>query len=126
VVRRASGLRSPLPAVPAYGAPRRACRPPLPTRPSPGSRALAAAAGDGGGDGRQVNHQIQLRWKLNWQVARLGALQNLDDVGGRAAVRVEQGPPSRERLFDHLVGAGEERGRDGEAERLRRLDTLRP
>jgi hypothetical protein len=85
VVRRASGLRSPLPAVPAYGAPRRACRPPLPTRPSPGSRALAAAAGDGGGDGRQ-------------------------------------GPPSRERLFDHLVGAGEERGRDGEAERLRRLE----
>ncbi len=29
---------------------------------------------------------------------------------------------SRKFLFDHLVGAGEERGRDGETERLRGLE----
>ena len=34
--------------------------------------------------GFQVDHQLELRWLLDRQIGRLGALEDLIDVGGRA------------------------------------------
>src|SRR3954470_7154199 len=35
----------------------------------------------------EVDHKLQLGWKLNWQVARLAALQDaIDEIGGASVV----------------------------------------
>jgi hypothetical protein len=85
--------------------------------PPPHSITSSARASSVGGTveaerlgGLEVDHQLVLGRRLHRQVGRLLALEDAIDVAGRAA------------SFDHLVGAGEQRRRHVEAERLGGLE----